>query len=247
MAINYNSRNFESHMINVNSTLLNLENAYRRIKIYDHLLDELNSSSNKGELNLNKFRSLSIYSNLLTDSSDYNNVCFVCRKNCFEHLNGEMKDENCNSCEHKKEQHAILQQKFEIKTSKIKVLPDGLENEIDNKSSQVHSAINDFLISEKKACTQLLDEEGKKLFSSLRNLENSSEKEDFFKIIKEALINPRNIILEKKSQAQVTKNETTLIYTIDYEIPDVLQQCCKEANGMVLEIIEKWIRSKLYF
>jgi len=153
-----------------------------------------------------------------------------------------MKDDNCNSCEHKKEQHAILNKKFEIKKLKIKALPDSLENEIDNKSSQVHSAIKDFLINKKKAFTHHVVEEGKKLSSSLKNLDNSSEKEDFLKIIKETLINPRNIILEKKSQTQITKNETSLFNTINDEI-----ECFKKANRMVLEIIEKLIRGMLYF
>jgi hypothetical protein len=244
MTVNYNSRKFESCMISIDNTLFILEKTYRKIKTYDHLLDELNiSSSNIDGLHFNKFRNISIYCNELTYSLDYSSVCFVCRKNCYEHLNSyKIKDEKCRLCEHNTEQHAILQQKFKMGNFKIKVLPDGFEDEIDNQNSSDHNTIIDFLSAEKKACRQFLDEERKKLFSSLKYLEKLSEKNDFFKIIKEILINPRNNILEQKRHVQFTNNEASSFYKIKEEI-----ECSKEANRMVLEIIERLILSVLYF
>ena len=235
MASNHFNIKLDSFMISIDSSLSNIEKTLRRIKKYDNLLEELNtSSSTKRGLNLDKFRNLSIDCNVLAPSPNYNMVCFVCRKNCYVHLNSQFKEENCRSCHHQTEQHAILQQHFEKTKYIIKALPRDLEGVEENQSDFVQSSIKDFVSKKKRSCVQFIDDEKERLLSSLRNLEKSSETGDnFFKIIKESLIDTRNIIFKTST----INNETSSLNLVNEE-----KEGSKEANRIVLEIVEGLIQ-----
>ena len=236
---NYYSTRLCSCMISIDFRLLILENNFRKIKKYDHLLNELNNSSlNKSELNLNKFKDHSIDCNALSKSSDYNNICFVCRNNCSE----TTKEGNCRTCEHKKDQHALLQQKFKFKTLSVKAMPRDLEDGLDTQSHIAHSSIKEFLLNKKEACEQLIDEEKNNLSSSLKELEKTSEVEDFFKVIKQSLIEPRNELLERRRLALTQNDQTSFLNLTNEEI-----ECSKKANRIVLDIIEILIQGLFCF
>ena len=143
MARNHFNIKLDSFMISIDSSLSNIEKTLRRIKKYDHLLEEQNvSSSTKSGINLNKFRNLSIDCNVLATSPNYNMVCFVCRKNCYEHLNSQFKEEICRSCHHQTEQHAILQQYFKKAKFPLKALPSDLEDVEENQNDFVFSSMS---------------------------------------------------------------------------------------------------------
>jgi hypothetical protein len=237
MAINRFNNKLDSFMINIDSVFSNIEKSLRKIKKYDNLLEEINTSSstNRG-LDLDKFRNLSIDCNVLANSPNYNMVCFVCRKNCYENLNIQYKQEICRSCEHKTDQHSILQKHFEKKIKIFKALPRDLE---ENQSDFVHISIKEFVSKKKSSYMQFIDDEKERLLSSLRSLEKSTETgENFFKIIKESLIDAKNVILKTFT----INNETSPSNLVNEE-----KESSKEANKIVLEIVESLIQGMYNF
>jgi hypothetical protein len=227
MATNDDNQKLESCKIRIVKTLLDLEKAYKTIKIYDRLLDELN----KDESDSNKFKNQSISCNELTNSPNNNRICIVCMKNCSEKSENS-EDENCKSCMHKTE-HSILQHKFEIRNPEIKVLPDDSKKETDNQFSFDRGQINDFLSTERQSYLKFIGDKKKKLSEFFKpELQQSSEKNDFPKIIKVTLLE-RKTFLEQEHQAPKTNNEDPFLTNEENE------WCSKEANRIILEMIEE--------